>query len=499
MGDQPNLLHVAGPAYWGEQTVGVWVEWVPGRVHLLMAEILSWVCSDSVVSLASLDFSHFSPGDCLEVKASGADALEAGSVELRAWVPSLRALLGAHEALLPVAGTQPEDGALILGAGRFRLTLPERMMEPPAAIWLSQDNTLRSAGETIRFAQRTRTCLVGVDANHKHLIVLGMPGWKAVPDRDAPWAQYGIECQAIDPVSGWPNWGVLIRLVLAVGGALPVTIKLVDEPRKTVYFSFDEQQAQIPRAPAFVLAQVVGYGDAAPDQLILRAGRGLCTCPFEEVLGGVPRVLRPSAAQQLISARTLVPLQRTTEGSLQAGLSKWETGQEVPLQPLLIAGSESEPFLWGMIARVPRSAALIWLPAEHVSWARMKQEEASSLLLRPGRLLPARLVSSGERVIGSLISTGAARRDVAELRPGTPLRVARAGGETSESGWRGFGRLIASGLLIELQAIAPPADALPLPPSGPIAEHLAASLESLLAKVRSWPVNLRLLPPLPEF
>jgi hypothetical protein len=456
-------LAVAGLAKSGDQCIGVWAEFAPGRVHLIPTEILLWRCGAARVPQGQFDIRQLGMGDVLVVRAVAGTALSVDFVEVLEWHRSPRALFGSEPALLPVLACNAETGSLNLGAGRFRLTLPAAESRNPA-VWLSPDNELRPfLGQ---FFDQGRmiggTCLLAREEgatgepDGDQFIVLGAPGYHPRPDREIDRDTHNLGHIAFEPGTDHYNWRAIARLIENVGGALPVTIEHVTPRDNLLFFSLREQTPDL--APhSFCLATVVGFdpgGEQRPDRLLIWGGRGLLRRPFSEVIRGVPENLRQSVASSLIEAATAVILRADEHGRPVCSATEDEF-DELTIVPELADGEDDSTHAWGLVVRSVRTAALHWLAADQLGWVEGTRAEVAKIFLPPDSPAPslhAQFVEDTESDFISLIHTHAAKRECAELRPGAQLRVipVESIGSNAGRGGQMLARSQTTGLLMRL-------------------------------------------------
>ena len=420
-----RVLHVAAPTNLDGHCIGIWVEAAPGRVHFLSAEILVWTGTGAPVSLTGFECRHFASGDKLTIRVAESSPRVPAFVEIQRWQRGPRVFFRGHRVLLPVVESQKGAGALLLGAGRFSLMLPDSEPRAGDAVWLSPDNEfVRYNGHWYdeRKSLIGRVCLLGRGQNG-NIVVLGAPEFRALPD----WSAHPLAADAIAPAGHGATTGALLRLIDLTGGALPATIEKALFRERIVFFSFREQTPQL--APnRFSLADVVGFD---PDgDFILWLGRGLIRCACFQILPGMPERLQAKAAAKLIENHTPIFVRADDAGTLHFGQADDPIDEDFPIQPEFSVGAEDDAAS-GMVVRSARSARLHWLPSERAGWTTLNTRELErAFLSEPVEGATQRPLSNRARMLASesspcvsLIDTEAGLREAALLVPNAELQV----------------------------------------------------------------------------
>lgn len=392
---QPAARHgltvtVAGSSDLG----GLWVELAPGQIAELPGQMLTYqVAEDHPENLANFDWQLFAPGDQIDLGLSGG-ALKVRNFVLKRWRPGPRAAFGPQCCLLPVQGYDEQTGALTLGAGDYRLTLPLASLSPglralvlprdgqpsgpseSRALVLLSDNQLAAPAD--QPPEPGDTVLIGVQVEGQaqsktfRPFIYGRPSLQPFPHaargswQDDPFAELIIDER------GNLRFRVeqLELLVSAAGGALPMTIEAVEGSRLYVSRRHQRLSAQI-RPGTLVLAYVAGL--IAPQRLVLRWGGGLRPVALEDLVPGVPPSCRAAVVELLRREQCPIWLQITAEGQQVFGF-----GQEQTEEPLMRAlgvvtadDSDKPETQAGLICQSTHTLKLYWMSAGQAAWMRL--------------------------------------------------------------------------------------------------------------------------------
>jgi hypothetical protein len=344
----------------------------------------------------------------------------------------------------------------------------QRLLRGRNGILLSADNEIDEIGEHGCRLRPGDCCLLGVDQDSDNVIVQGMPGFVALPDRDAnskSW--HGLETEVFYPASQdrdkQMNRQRLHQLIHAAGGSLPATIEGIIWDKQLIFFSFSEQGNGI--SPGRIaLATPLGFlpgriadGDRDPEKFLLWVGGGIMLHPFQEVVSGVPPSFRSAVAAALAKQRTLIWLATEEDGQISSGLMP-DVRHDLTILPEAVAVCEGETdHDWGLVARSQSSQRLYWIPASDAAWTNLTATEAEKhFIKKTRRLFAARKIDEGGgKEFLSLLEARGALQEQENLRPGQQLRVfvrAPDSNSSDRSGFRWLAESPATGLLLLLKS-----------------------------------------------
>ncbi len=408
---------------------GLWLELAPGRLAELPAQLVVFQSRSVERSLSSLDWSAFAPGDRLTLQLASSDPLSIDRFALVKWEPGPRRAFGAAGAVLPVSGHDPVKGELSLGSGVCSLRIPFVAARPPQKILLKEDNTW---SEVSRLPEPGETVLLVVNANGQ-AAVAGYPDLKPVPSFHLAGGFDG------DPLGNALSKmeKLMAQPIAVVGGAVPVTVGVVNPKLNVLYFHRALQAPACQLPPGTMgQARVLGLWE---DSVVLRYGGGLLLARMGKLISGLPKLFHVAAAAKLRDLETLVWMRAHEKGEvLFRALDNESSSLEIVVEPISVLeaewnGSRSS----GLICRDIVSGALWWMPGRETAWADLSSEELSYLFETP----PKQSAQSQQREIRSItaqiildlkgeappylsiVRAQAVQREFAQLRLGAPLSV----------------------------------------------------------------------------
>jgi hypothetical protein len=418
---------------------GLYVEYLPGRILHLPGALFFWRLKTGRVPLARLDWRHFAEGDTISIRVNEGAVLAPDYLDLEDWNRGSRACFGRGRVLLPVVGFDAVTGALRLGGGAFQLTLPCTKQIDRKSIWLHSDNRLEDFDAQVQTPGKGDCCLLGIDPLSGQLIVLGLPEFKAEPERatyhslTAQW--HGWETEVFLPVLAGEfsetNWSRLFQIVSAAGGVMPATVERVSRDKKIVFFSFRQQSNDIARGH-LALATVLGYlpesrddGGKTTDKLLLRVGGGIAFFSFDKVISGVPRSFHKSVATGIAEKRAWVWLAADANGNLSIGLRP-DTSSELTITPVIISQKDDcNDSQWGMVVRSDVGQNYYWIPDTETAWVSITAADARTHFLQEAgqKSFNARKIIAGDKIFLSFVVGHGAVQESEGLRPGCELSV----------------------------------------------------------------------------
>jgi hypothetical protein len=408
---------VAGPSTGG----GLWLEIGPGRVIEVRGALLT---APGGASLERLDWSLFAPGDLVRLSQAGGSGVDRWSTSLRelvveSWQPSVRGafVAAASRMLLPVDRRDRDRGALRLGVGREKVTVPMDVAGLDAlggadAVWLDQCNDVTPRTEPM--PAPGDTVLLGVD-DAELLTVVGFP-------------QVDVQLAPVTQLS-WPGGGWLRDLLAdptrragflaAIGGCLPVTVYTVGEAKVTISRAAQPSGAW-PSGRAVRTEVVAAIGDT----LLLRSGAALFQVSVRSAVPGLSRRDVEGTATAL-AARDPEPAvlwwRVDEQGRPTPGLRSGPLSGPEDLVVEAERSVERDGAAAGVVCRDRHTLQLRWLPARHASWARGL----------PGAALLAGLRTCGPLAVReltddavSVTSHPAVTHRLGALQMSDPMRVA---------------------------------------------------------------------------
>ena len=330
---------------------GLWVELAPGRIVEIAGSMMT--TADSVHSwLDRMDWSHFAPGDLVDLRVDRGHRLDIGSLALRGWRPGPRGGWG-KQVLLPVTAVDQDRGVLVLGCGRSTVRLPLEPDGPTPAVgdrvWLDAGNRIEPASSHPRPAAGDVVLVETVEGD-----------LRLVGDRE-----FDCRLDGSDPC--WTTQALVagaLELVDLAGGCLPMTVEEVNG--RTLNLSRRHQRdgdLSVDRAiPGVPLGRMEEF-------VIFASGARLHRCPVTDVFPGMPETLIPAALELLRSLPTMQWVRGRSGQRVKIGLPARESApaSSKDLRARVIGvigeGDDLGLLLWDTDARRPR-----WLPAHQAGW-----------------------------------------------------------------------------------------------------------------------------------
>ena len=400
---------VAGVSWRSRRSQGIWIEMAPGHVVELPGALLT--TNDAArLPLTDVDWSHFAPGDLVQLEIRRGHQLDIGSIGLCGWTPGPRVAFGPRT-LLPVAAIHPQSQAITLGAGAIALGYPVEPesvdLRPGDHIWLGADNSLVPATSPAADLRRDNVVLLTAEAGRLSLV--GLPGLVPEladdPQHLTPWVRKAL---------AGPDAQALIGLN---GGSLPVTVEDVCDGRVVISRRLQRDGCLPSRksVPVVPLGMLQG-------QVVLRAGARLYQCRLSTLLPGMPTHAAPWALEQLRERAPNLVWLTSREGRWHIGLAASSRRAQAETRVTLLAAfgddKTSGVLCWDAEERRP-----CWLSAAAVGWITPTEAELSCWV--GGNDAERREVLLSRRSDGtvSVIHTAANQQRLDQLRVGHPIRV----------------------------------------------------------------------------
>ncbi|HWS85733.1 MAG TPA: hypothetical protein VN282_01980 [Pyrinomonadaceae bacterium] len=412
---------------------GLWIELAPGRVVEVPAQLFIWrSTSEGEESLAHLNWESFASGDTVELELVSRGPYEFDRITLKDWRPGPRNALGQQRALLPVEKTDSSTGAVHLGAGQFKLTIPSAEPPPDEALFLLlSDNKLRSVDfgseAGLGALRKGDTALLGIGSDGMPTI-LGLR--KSITLRVA-----SIEMNSLQPDSllsdaiARRNDKIFLQLeplrelIEAAGGALPITVEWVVPENSLLYFSLRHQcaAAAISKDKISLAHLVNPIGDGRA--VILRTGGGLIRMNMTDIISGLPSSLSKKAAEALKENQITLWLRGTGEGSVTVGLPETTESHEILVEALCVIVDDNVQEEHGLICRAIGMRALYWLPASHAAWTELSEDQLRRLFVNGKTFTVRRSSETWRGAYVSVTDVHSVSREFDELAIGKELSI----------------------------------------------------------------------------
>lgn len=433
----------------------LWIELQPGRIAACPVQQLVLRKAGRSLPLGELALSAFAAGDEIVLRLADRDALAMDHLELVSWKPGARGLLGQSHPedvlLLPVLAKDSDRGALVLGAGAVRLTLPVDGEDPFLSdvnvgdlVEVDADNRPRlfegglpALYERVQARDRNRR------PQHRFIVLLacgdkpphlaGMRDCSLVRDRQLREDQGNPLATMLNDRDGFQ------AVAEALGGVLPVTLEGVDRDRPIAYYGIHRQRP--PRLEHGSTAQLHVLGPLPGDRVLVREGRWLRSVKPSSLVAGVPSSQARSVLRWLHGSSLGVWARVDEKQGFVAGVEA-----DVPIEGrvrLLEGFDGAGDGDGGFVVRGRRDAALRWLSGARAAWVDVQTDPAlRALFLKLQRRLSARIAPSGAV---SAVDHTRAQREFRTLDLNHELVVSYV----AEHAGRLFARAVGSGMWLE--------------------------------------------------
>lgn len=252
------------------------LEFAPGRVVMVPAQLLTLVSGGAERSLSRLALATFCVGDELEIVLGEGDPLAVDRVSVVDWRPGARGSFSPDKTVLPVIHLDRTRGALVLGAGAYQLQIPTsdaelEMHRVGDVLEIDGFNEVRAAAGLH----------VGAGAlllrREQGLGLAGFDTFQVQFDPEWDWNN--------DPLRRWicDRDQVSNLLLDAVGGALPISIERVYQ--NCAYVSRRQQVVAVSSGQTLAGRLLGPLGDG---HVLFRAGRLLLPVKLNHVVSGLP-------------------------------------------------------------------------------------------------------------------------------------------------------------------------------------------------------------------
>lgn len=395
---------------------GVVVELFPGRLVRLPGGIARMTAPGGTVSLQTLDWQAFGPGDQLHVRATvRPNALAPIEFDVK-WSHGPRVGFGPRGAILArdLASDNASRGAAVYGTGAFKVSVPSQDISrlPLAAIVGGDEALLPMPGKTALL----RNCAVLlVETGNGRLGVHGMPEARVSPSPEWAWQEDSFLALAI----GRSRIGLsfvedrLIERIRRAGGALPFT---VEDARESTLLLSRRHQSFRPGEGRFILALPEGE-IAGSGWMQMRVGGRHFAVRGDTLLPGIPAEFLSSALAALTATGRSIAL-RTTDGRLECGY-RAAPSESLTVSPWASVGADDR--FNGLICEGLVDGKLRWLPAAWAAACDFSLAEAKFLFESP-KLQSLQVTALPNGTI-SVIHQTRATAELAKLKLGATIFV----------------------------------------------------------------------------
>lgn len=405
---------VAGPSRHG----GLWVEMAPGRLVELPGAMLFVHYARKQWSLAEYHWQLFAAGDSVEVQVSAGDIYAPDRLILKSWQHGPRGAFANTRTLLPVL-EDSAAGALRLGVGEFRVTLPvQGLPQGIRTVALTPDNRIAPADGAV--PSRGDVVLLGI-GEHGMPRCIGLSETTPLPaEDDASWKE--------DPLArDCRSKPGLAALIDATGGALPVTVEAFEQTTGRLTFSRRLQRFPPNRRRGLAKGQVIGLLAGNNPRLLVRCGGFLLPVDVNWLVAGLPdeHSARMATAQVLKDGRMRVWLSLDQHGQvLGSGLTppNQHAAAEIKVRPVKVAVGEKNR---GLLCEAVDVQHLYWLADHALGWVRLTPEQIHEHVVKRGgiELWVRREPRLGASDTISVVATDRAMREGKANRVGRELSV----------------------------------------------------------------------------
>lgn len=405
---------------------GLFLELLPGRIVEVPPEMISWQRNGDTVSLSSLAWHLFAPGDQATVRKLPQSDRYAPERILLDWDHGIRNAFGPIGAILRRTGLDLSAGAAIYGEGRFTVSIPSTDPKnlPNLALIGGDINVEAAPSHDRRMYGATVLLVKGTSAPVE---IFGLEEWRFLPDKNWNWSDDTVMKPVIsagrNEFLSISSAKLLERIEIA-GGVLPVTVEGIYRPavvqnedgrRPTLYFTRRYQDPRL-KEGQIALAQVLGQ---IPGSGWVMLGVGACSfaMPSDRLVLGASDERRGTIINYLREQKTRIWVHRTKFG-YGVGTGS-PLGASASVRPIGLPGFEDGRF-HGLLCVSINDQALRWLSAERAAAAPLTLAQAVAVFGDYNRRVPARVMPD-EGV--SLLEESKARQEINQLRIGHKLRV----------------------------------------------------------------------------
>ena len=403
---------------------GIWLEIQPGRIVEVPGQMLVWATLNGVESISTLNWQVFAPGDQIELELDSMDPLIPDRLILRDWKAGIRSMAGKGQWILPVDHFNRVEGALHLGRGRYQIVLPmSEFSDDWRMVALSADNYLENADQIL--PRPGDAMLLGIDDTDgfQRPAIIGFSEWTVRIDDQAE-----LLSGTYSTLGGQGQLDLVIALLDAIGGVLPVTVESVDQRARRIYISrknqslSDVEMRQL--ADHTLLLHPLGTIGNDGQWIILESGKIIWKAKFDEVISGIPDdpILRKRAAELLPKVVNFIWMRLSSAGSpIYRLANELSPDEELLVRAVAFVEGETDN---GFICQSTSSSALYWLPEEQLAWAELQPYVWEKMLPLFSQIpLHARLIPSQKTKLLSVIQTRRSARELATLSVGRELVV----------------------------------------------------------------------------
>ncbi len=448
---------------------GIWVEISPGRISELPKRMLVHEMGTSGVCLLEhFAFQYLATGDELKLGISGEnsdDPWVPDCIALKEWCPGIRGALGlnrnrASAAYLPVEKTLEDEGGVVLGAGKYQLTLPCSKEEIPSEgeiICFTYDNRILD----MKCEKPQSGYLVMVTAGGKMLEVAGFSGyeyffasqeccWDGMPEEIVP--------KNSDGNSRLINPEVIINVIVASGGALPGTITRIDLKGERIELSFENLLKNYnPEKNQVVLGTALGVFRINNEPwVVLRIGSWLRFMKMHELFNGAPSNAAEKILATIEDCSVSMWFTIDTVNNIKSGLKKEnDSGGEFRVRAVCAVINDIDgEFTSGVVCQSVATSKLYWLPKNKIGWAELNDRELEIWVKGKRNPFKVTLVnaSQNQKDIISVVDTEEIQQEFADLHIGfeLPVRIVSCRRGRKDAEWVYIAETIGSEIVLEL-------------------------------------------------
>lgn len=410
-----STYSVAGVSSFG----GLWLELAPGRIAELPAGLLVLHDLEKGQPFSALDWKQFAPGDLVELSLAHTDPLQHERIVFESWKYGPRNSLGKRNAYLRINSRDEKSGSVLLGAGRFKITIPiENPQLHGDTVVLTDHNSLEY--QALSPPETGDTFLLTVGPSGK-IEADGLRDYHVIPFPSKKiWEQDPLRHHLVTDRCMW-NFGAAKNFLNAIGGALPVTVEKVDETKKIILFSrrIQAHYSHLSKGK-FISAEVLGI-DSYFNKVVLGFGAGFISISPAELISGIPLEFVAGAVELLRQKEVQVWLTVSEAGSI-VGLSRAEAPEFYVSAVGMIDNPSGDADNYGIICQAKKSKCLYWLPSRRLAWASLSMAQADHVFFKGTRRFFNVRIDEGTRIV-SRVDTLAVTREFNNLTVGNETLV----------------------------------------------------------------------------
>ena len=363
------------------KSCSIWVELCPGRVVEMPLSLLVRRSGNRSYSLSDLEHRIFGLGDQITLEILEDDPLTIDRIVLVDWRPAGRPMLGNRAAFLPVIEANDKEGKLVLGAGRFEITLPIEDVDEfciGKTVMLYPNNKLSLAGS--QCPSKDDVVLLGLDNATKEPTIHGLPGFSPTPERQnlEVWQDSLFGEDVLSKThsgSCYANQNGLRELIKASGGALPVTVEGLS-PRDRLLFFSTRVQDNLRTLPSgkLLMGHLCGYLPHS-QMVLINCNLGFVKIKIDHMISGLPANCSIDAVEELTRINKLIWLHGDEEGNIQCGLNTKHIIQPSVIPQFAIGTQNRKLQSIGLVCQTVDSKKHYWLPDHQIAWTQLNLDQ----------------------------------------------------------------------------------------------------------------------------